>query len=281
MATRLILPAVLALLAACSGDEEAPAPAAPAPAAEAPAPPAAPAAPAAGAHQADAADVLAPSPLAIQAEVKEAGLGVDLSTLVPKRSFKMDDSNLNLVAVRAGVLLADTILAGETMSKEDFVTHLKSLRLGMHTLGTGEGLLATIDEFIKSVENDGADRSDFVAELDGIAGMMIPGGGWGPDDKTGPLLQAGAWLEGTRIVATAVSQSGNAEAATKLLRRGEIADWFLGYVQDDGADKAAVSVVRTVSGALEELSQIGAQEQISVEDANKIAGTTDELFGML
>ena len=260
------------LSAGCGGADSTP----PAPAVAPPVP--APAAPAPDAHAKNKA--LTPSPLRLEREVREAGITGALAGLVQPRVYDMTVQDPDVVAVRTGVVLARTVLAGKDAPKEEFLAQLHQVRDGMAALGTGEGLLATIDDFIKNVENDAAAREDFLEELDGVAGMMVPEEGWGPGDRTGPMLQAGAWLAGTNLVAKAIVKSGNAEAAEKLLRRKEIAEYFLGYIQTEGAEKAgplAASLILT----LEQLRDIASKPTITLADAQAVADSTEALFKFL
>ena len=188
----------LALLTACGeGPADTPPPAPGAPATAAPTPPKAQATP-------SAARILAPSPLALQAKVKASGLTRQLGDLVPDRSFVDGGPDKDRTALRTGVVLADTILTGEISDKATFLANLRALHAGMASLGTGQGLLSSIDDFIVAVDNDTAARADFIVELDNVASMMVVEDGWGPGDTTGPLLQAGAWLAGTNLVALAI-----------------------------------------------------------------------------
>ena len=169
--------------------------------------------------------------------MREAGVADALGDLVPTSPAEVTTDDKDRIAVRTGVVLAYAVLGGHDTPKEPFVAQLRSARAGMAKLGAGAGLLSTIDDSITHVENDAASRDDFLRELDNI-GYAVPEQGWGPDDRTGPLLQAGAWLAGTNVVARAIVRSGKADAADKLLRRKDVAEYFLGYVRTSGSEKA-------------------------------------------
>lgn len=272
----LALLAPLAALMACGGGE-APPPAEPTP------PPAAapPAAPAPGAAATSPAEVLAASPLKLQTEVKEAGLQEALATLVPTELPPGTTDDPDRVAMRTGSVLAWTILAGDSLPKDAFLARLRFVRDGMAKVGTGQGLLANIDSFVVNVENDAASRADFLTELDNIRDNMVPEEGWGPNDKTGPLLQAGGWLAGTNTVARAVVKSGDAAAADKLLRRPEVARYYLGYLQTgEGAQKAGPFREKLVE-TLKTLDEVGSQPQLGLDGAKRIADVTDALLALM
>lgn len=254
-------------------------------------PPPAPAEPAASAPAVEAppaptpeqaSRVLAPSPLKLEAQVREAGVADTVADLVPKSPADVATEDKDRVAVRTGVVLAYAVLGGRETPKPDFVAQLRSARAGMAGLGAGAGLLSTIDDSIQHVENDAASREDFLRELDDIVGYSVPEQGWGPEDRTGPLLQAGAWLAGTNVVSRAVVRSGKAEAAEKLLRREDVADYFLRYVKVEGQDKATGPVAEQLERTLIELKAVSEKPSpLGIEDAQKVADATSALLALL
>ena len=221
--------------------------------------------------------ILAPSPLALEAELREAGVADGLADLVPPVPADVSVDDQDRAAVRTGVVLAYIVLGGRETPKADFVAQLRSARAGMAAIGAGEGLLSTIDDSIKHVENDAASRDDFLRELDGVVGYSVPQDGFGPDDRTGPLVQAGAWLAGTHVVATAIVRADNAAAADKLLRRKDVADYFLRYIRTEGEGKAG-PVSAQLEKTLTQMSTVAEQPEIGVEGAAAIAAQTGELL---
>lgn len=269
LAPSLLAPALLALnLLGC---ESPPPPAKPEPAPKAePAPPA----------PAEASRVLAPSPLKLEAQVREAGVAEALADLVPQSPAEVANDDKDRTAVRTGVVLAYAVLGGRNTPKDAFVSQLRSARAGMAALGAGAGLMSTIDDSIRHVENDAASREDFLRELDEIVGYSVPEQGWGPEDRTGPLLQAGAWLAGTNVVARAIVRSGKAEAADKLLRRKDVAEYFLGYLQGEGQAKAG-PFTDQLTATLTTLKTVAEKPTIGLEDAQLVADSTDALLKLL
>ena len=240
------------------------------------APPEAPPAPATP----EVAKILAPSPLKLEAAVREAGVADALGDLVPTSPAEVATDDKDRIAVRTGVVLAYAVLGGHDTPKEPFVAQLRSARAGMAKLGAGAGLLSTIDDSISHVENDAASRDDFLRELDNIVGYAVPEQGWGPDDRTGPLLQAGAWLAGTNVVARAIVRSGKADAADKLLRRKDVAEYFLGYVRTSGSEKAG-PVAEQLEKTLTMMVTVADKPTLGIEDATAVADATDALLKLL
>lgn len=265
------------------GCTEAPAPKPAAPKAEPTPPPAAPPPPTpeqVAQASAQTSKVLSPSPLDLEAEVKAAGVADSLAALVPALPPEPPATDKDRVALRTGVVLAYTVLGGPAVPKPAFLAQLRSIRAGMQTLGAGAGLLTTLDNNIVQVENDAAARADFLRALDDVASMADLETGFGPNDTTGPLLQAGAWVAGTQLVAQAVVKSGKADAADKLLRRPEVPAWFLGYLKGEGAEKAS-GVSEQLRTTLTQLDTIARKPSLTLEDAQAVADATGSLLKLL
>lgn len=228
------------------------------------------------------AKVLAPSPLEMESRLKQAGIVEDLAGLVPASRFSSAPGSVDVVAIRTGVRTADAVLVGRTEDKAAFLARLREIREGMASIGAGEGLLSSFDDVVRNVENDAASREDFVAELDAVTGSMVPEEGWGPQDTTGPLVQAGAWLAGTDLVAQAIVKAGSDAAADQLLRQPEVAGYFLAYAQGPGAEKVPAPVREVLVATLTQLQQTALREgPLTVADAQAVHDAASKLFNFL
>jgi hypothetical protein len=230
----------------------------------------------------DAWKVLSPSPLDLEKEVQDAGLGDALSALVPAgMPAQPPDEEKDRVAFRTGIVFSFVVLSGRKSEKAAFLEGVRSVRSGMATIGTGGGLLAEMDEAIVQVENDTASREDFLTELNAMVETSVPEDGWGPTDTTGPMLQAGAWLAGINLVARAVVDADNADAANTLLRRPEVAEFFMKYIRsDEGAEKAG-SLQDKVAKSLEKLHAVASKDKLEVADAKEIIDVTNLLIAVM
>lgn len=225
-------------------------------------------------------EILAPSPLELEAEVAKAGV-TGLDKLVPATMPAISTTNKDQAALQTGIVAAYTVLAGRTLPKDKLIAQIKAMRAGLATVGTGEGTLKAVDRFVEQIENDTAARDDFLKELDAEVQMTAPEEGWGPDDTTGPLLQAGAWLAGIHLVSKRIVEMNDATAADKLLQRDDVAAFFLKYIQtDEGAAKAG-STSEAVANALGQLKAIGEREAIGVEGAKEVADITGKLLELM
>ncbi|MDP6935742.1 MAG: hypothetical protein QGG40_22670, partial [Myxococcota bacterium] len=177
---------------------------------------------------------LVPAPRELENAVRSRGLTDALHELVPDRSFDSTKESEDIIAIRTGVTLADAILTCRTSSKETFLARLHDVHSGLTRIGAGAGLLDYFQELIQRIENDAATRDEFLNELDDFTSMMVPEEGWGPEDQTGPLLQAGAWMEGANLVSAAIIKANKPEAASDLLRQRAVVDYFVRYVRTDG-----------------------------------------------
>jgi hypothetical protein len=265
---------LVSLFAAFVGCAEAPPPAEPAPA---PAPAAEPPAPTA----AEDWKVLQASPLSLEGQVRSAGVAESLEDLVPKTlPAAPPPEDRDRVALRTGVIFAYTVLGGRSADKAAVVGNVQAMRDGMATIGAGQGLLGTMDKAIEQLKNDTVSRQDFLQQLDDEVASAPSEAGWGPTDSTGPMVQAGAWVAGTNLVAQAVVRK-NDPAATKLLRRPEVPAYFLKYLSTaEGAEKAGPTKEKVVE-ALQKLQQVTQAPELTVADAQTVVDTTGALLALL
>jgi hypothetical protein len=270
-----MLVALALVLLACSGEAPAPPPAAPPPP-----PPAEKIDPAAATAAAESR-ALAPSPEETRKVTQRAGISTDLATLVPERALDLDATNKDVLAVRTGVYLSDTVLTVREAKKEDLVLRLETVKKGLEGMGAGAGLLATLSSLTDRLRNDAITRDELLTELDGLVGMAVPGEGVGPDDRTGPLLQAGAWVATTNLVAKAVLHSGKLDAADTLLRQKAVVDWFRGYLKGEGAGKAEAELLAKLDATLAALGDIAAKEHLTEDDVKTVEAKTGEILSLM
>lgn len=224
--------------------------------------------------------ILAPSPLELEGEVAEAGV-TGLAELVPKTMPDISSTDKDRAAVQTGIVAAYTVLGGRAVDKPQLLAQVRAMRAGMKTVGAGEGLLKSIDRYIEQIENDTAAREDFLKELDAQVQSSVPEEGWGPGDTTGPLLQAGAWLAGINLVSRKIVEMGDASAADTLLKREEVARFFLEYISGAEGSEKAGATSDAVARALTELAEVAGRETIGTDGAREIADTTGKLLELM
>ncbi len=229
----------------------------------------------------DSENVLAPSPMETQIAIEKAGLKTTLASLLPKRELSFEFKSKDEIAMRTGVLLSDTVLTIKDLPKEQLVTNMENIHEGLKLMGAGGGLLDTIQNLTSKTKADAISRDDLLKEIEEIVGMAIPEDGVGKDDRTGPLLQAGAWLSGINLVCEAILKESRIDAADRLLRQKHVATYYLRYSETDGQSKAPVTMLRTLQAALRSMESIADKKPITKEDIELVRTQTATLLSMI
>jgi hypothetical protein len=269
------------VLAACEGEK----PAAPTPTPEpTPAPPAASpektfdkATLAAAAEQV----ALVPSPAEMQRSLEKAGVNKALATMVQERDIVVKVENKDQVAVRTGVILADLLLTVKTAPKERLTARLDRLAEGLNLLGAGTDVQATISDMKLRIQNDAVSRDDLLKEMDELSGAMVPELEYEAGEWVVPLIQAGSWLEGAHLVSGALKEVNRADAADNLLKQPAVVDYFIKYVDREGANKAPDEVVNKLRESLNTLKSVVAKPTLAAEDVDTIHSATGAVLTLL
>ncbi len=269
------------VLAACEGEK----PAAPTPTPEpTPAPPAASpektfdkATLAAAAEQV----ALVPSPAEMQRSLEKAGVNKALATMVQERDIVVKVENKDQVAVRTGVILADLLLTVKTAPKERLTARLDRLAEGLNLLGAGTDVQATISDMKLRIQNDAVSRDDLLKEMDELSGAMVPELEYEAGEWVVPLIQAGSWLEGAHLVSSALKEVNRADAADNLLKQPAVVDYFIKYVDREGANKAPDEVVNKLRESLNTLKSVVAKPTLTAEDVDTIHSATGAVLTLL
>ena len=96
-----------------------------------------------------------------------------------------------------------------------------------------------------------------------------------------PLIQAGSWLEGANLVSGAVAETGKYEAADNLLRQPAVVDYFIKYVDREGADKAPDEVVAKLRETLSTLKTVASKPTLAEADVKTIHEATGAVLSLL
>ncbi len=224
---------------------------------------------------------LVPSPSEMQNALKDAGISQGLSALVPSRAPRLDAGDKDVVAVRTGMVLAWSLLTVKDAPKETLVERMGQVKSGLGTLGAGTDIGATIDDLTGRLNSDSLSRDDLLTELDELHGAVIPEIEYEAGARVVPLIQAGSWLAGVNLVATAIVQENKPDAATRLLRQPEVAAHFLEYVRSEGQGKAPAEVMGKLEKTLLTLQELAAKPALTVEDAKTIQDQTSSVLSLL
>jgi hypothetical protein len=277
----LSLLALTAALIGCGGEEPKTQPAEPTPAVQAPAAP--PEQLKLDELKAAAQNItLVPSPMEMQKALEQAGVQAQLEKAVQRRTMKMDVTDTDVIAVRTGVVLADALLTVKTAPPDQLVERLKLVKDGMQKLRAGNDIQSIIDELIGGIQNVGSgSRDKLVQDLDEMHGAIIPELEYEAGPQVVPLIQAGSWLEGSNLLASAILDAKKPEVGNDLLRQPQIADYFLKYVQLEGRAKAPDEVVKQLNATLTKLKEISSKPSLVEADVKEVKAQTDTVLGML
>jgi hypothetical protein len=210
---------------------------------------------------------LVPSPVETQKALEASGIETKLASLVPKHMFAMDKGDTDRAAVRTGIVLADLLLTTKTATKEELVDRLGLISKGMEQLQAGADIQATLKDLTNRIQTDAVSRDELLKEFDELSGVLIPELEFNGQERVVPLIEAGSWLEGANLVATALKSAETKDAAEKLLRAPTVVDYFLRYVRTEGAEKAPEAVTQKLEESLLALKAI-AEKPAPLTDAD-------------
>lgn len=225
---------------------------------------------------------LVPSPVETQKALERAGVDAELSSLIERRTFDVENENPDNAAVRTGVVIADLLLTVRTASKEDLLRRLEETERGLAQLEAGKDILSILDDIQDRVRGDAVSRDELLKELDELSGAVIPELEFNGRDRVVPLIQAGSWLEGANLLSKAVKQADKPAAGDELLKQPAVVDYFLEYVKTEGADKAPEAVTAKLESALTTLKGVAEKtEPLTAEDIDLVIATTNDVLALL
>ena len=225
---------------------------------------------------------LVPSPVETQRALEQAGIETTLSSLVKDHDFDMSNADTDHAAIRTGVVLADALLTVKTAESDALVARLSTLSTGMNQLGGGEDILTTLQDMKDRIQADAVTRQELLREFDELSGAVIPELEFNGQDRVVPLIQAGSWLEGANLVAKAVKAKGTPGSADSLLKQPAVVDYFIGYVANEGSDKAPEVVTQKLQSSLNTLKALAEKtEPLTAEDIESVIRVTDGVLALL
>lgn len=224
---------------------------------------------------------LAPSPRETRLAAEKAGVTTQLQKLIPERHFSLDIKDKNHAAVRTGIILSDTVLLIEELPKDALLSNMQTMETGLKQIGAGTGLLDTLSALRVQVDNDAITRKELLDEMESIVELSVPEKGFGKDDTTGPLLQAGAWLSSINLLGKALLQDNKVDQADKLLRHAHVASYFLLYADVKGENKLPSKMMEQLKEALYFMQKLAEKKEITKEDIEKLVSETDQLLTII
>jgi hypothetical protein len=238
--------------------------------------------PAAAKADADKKFTLVPSPVETQGALEAAGIDTKLATLIQPRQMDFTDQDIDDIAVRTGVVIADMLLTVKTASDEQLVERLGHIKTGMKGLNGGDDIDRTIDDLVDRIKASAVTRDELLKELDELSGAVIPELEFNGNKRIVPLIQAGSWLEGSNLVARATKAAGKSGAADGILKQPHVVEYFIGYVTGEGKDKAPAAVTAKLESSLTKLKELASKEgPLSDEDIDVVIQVTEDVLALL
>lgn len=224
---------------------------------------------------------LVPRPAEMEKALANAGIKSRLGDMVSDRDIATEHTNLDQVAVRTGVVLADLVLTAKEAPKDKTVHKLGKLKQGFAKVGAGDDIQVTIDEMIASINNDALKGTELVQEMDELSGVLVPELETEAGEWVVPLIQAGSWLEGAHLVSGALKAESKYDAADGMLRQPAVVDYFIKYVEREGGDKAPDEVVAKLKETLNTLKEVASKPKLEQADVETIHSATGAVLTML
>jgi hypothetical protein len=151
----------------------------------------------------------------------------------------------------------------------------------MKSLGAGDDVQKTLDDLMARIKSGSGSRDDLLKEFDEMSGILVPELKYEAGEWVIPLIKAGSWLEGAHLVAGAIKEEGKFEEAGKLLKQPHVIDYFIEYVDREGAEKAPDAVIAKLKETLTTLKEVTGKSVIEEEDVNTIHSATAAVLTML
>lgn len=227
------------------------------------------------------ARLLSPSPAETRKAVRDAGVDVDLATLVPRRLYRMDEGDRPITALRTGVLLADLSLTVLESNDHDLLERLTMVDAGLGRVGVTGAPVDSVRGMIEGVRAGGAARPQLLQTLDELVARAPTDQELGGNPRLGALIQAGAWVATTDLVAAAVLKSGKTDAADALLRQAATAAWFQAKLREEGQGLPPTHPLRGFEGRLSALRDLGALPTLGAADVTRLRENTQAMLDLL
>jgi len=225
---------------------------------------------------------LVPSPVETQKELADLGIDANLGSFMRTRSISATSTDEDAVSMGTGVVIADMLLTVMSSADAELLNQLGQVKNGMTALKGGDDILATIDDLTERVTAGAMNRTNLLKELDQLSGVMIPELEFEGQARVVPLIQAGSWLEGVFLVASAAKAAGNLAACDQMLKQPMIVEYFKEYTAQKGEEGGGNAIYTHLSASLARLEQIAdKKEPLTAEDVDEIIAVTGGLLGLI
>ncbi len=224
---------------------------------------------------------LVPSPTEVQEAMMHAGVDIKFGALVERRKMDLADDDVDSVALRTGVILADLVLTLNDSDKAVLVQDLQNLQAGMKGIGAGSDIDATLGEVIESVKADALSRQELWLQVEEMREAAYGELGHEAGSRVVPLVQAGSWLEGVHLLSKAIMQSDDPGDAANLMRQPDVVNYFLLKIKGEAEGEDLSPLLTLARGTMEQIHDIAMKDDLGEEDVKKINDLATEMLGQL
>jgi hypothetical protein len=224
---------------------------------------------------------LVPSPTEVQEAMMHAGVDIKFGPLVERRKMDLADKDVDSVALRTGVILADLILTLNDSEKDVLIKDLQNLQAGMKGIGGGDDIDATLEDVIENVKADALSRQELWLQVEEMREAAYGELGHEAGSRVVPLVQAGSWLEGVNLLSKAVLASEEKGDAPNLMRQPDVVNYFLLKIKGEDSGEDLSPLLTLARGTMEQIHDISMKDSLSIEDVEKINSLATEMLGQL
>ena len=215
-----------------------------------------------------------PAPTEFQAALKASNVKIDIRKLVKDSPRSLEGKNRSILALETGVRLSNLLLSVQAADKAEVIRRIGLAREGVEALGMPPEVLEGIDSTLKDYE--GGTVSD--TELGPVLDILAKGIRDDLEDQADPtlatLVEAGGWVQGVYLLATALGEQGVTGDAAGLLHQPTVLAHFTRFIKESDAGRAGDKDVVAVIAELDKMQAIASKPELTTDDVKAVAAHT-------
>lgn len=215
-----------------------------------------------------------PAPTEFQAALQASNVEIDIRKLVKGEARSLEGKNRSIIALETGVRLSNLLLCVQVADKEEVIRRVQLARDGVEALGLPAEVLEGIDNTVKEYKNGTLTDSELGPVLDILAKGIRDDLADQADPTLAILVEAGGWVQGVHLLATALGESGLTGDAASLLHQPTVLDHFTKFIKESDAGRAGDPDVLSVIGELEKMQGIASKDTLTIDDVKAVAAHT-------
>jgi hypothetical protein len=152
---------------------------------------------------------IVPSPMEVQDAMLRAEVEVRFDTMLLDREPLPMEGDKGRVALCTGIAMADLVFTLERSEKEVLLADLATVRSGMTAIGAGPTIDAALAQAVGQVTADAIERDALWFQVESMRETASSALSRSAGRDMATLVQAGGWLRGTHLMATAILSMSN------------------------------------------------------------------------